>query len=119
MSIQDDRTTTLQLQKPHPTNLLADDVQRLRSALDVIDAALAARPVAASVTAEIQQAITDLIGGAPGALDTLNELAAALGDDANFAGTVANSLADLDARVTTAQATADLKATVGLVIALG
>jgi hypothetical protein len=34
-----------------------------------------------------------LINGAPGALDTLNELAAALGDDANFAATVTNSLA--------------------------
>jgi len=34
-----------------------------------------------------------IVAGAPGALDTLNELAAALGDDANFATTVTNSLA--------------------------
>ena len=33
------------------------------------------------------------IDSAPGALDTLNELAAALGDDANFSTTVTNSLA--------------------------
>ena len=37
--------------------------------------------------------ITNLIDSAPGALDTLNELAAALGDDADFATTVTNSLA--------------------------
>ena len=39
------------------------------------------------------QAITALINGAPGALDTLQELAKALGNDANFAATVTNALA--------------------------
>ena len=38
-------------------------------------------------------AVTYLVNGAPEALDTLNELAAALGDDENFATTVTNSLA--------------------------
>jgi len=38
-------------------------------------------------------AIGNLIDSAPGTLDTLNELAAALGDDANFASTVTTSLA--------------------------
>jgi len=38
-------------------------------------------------------AISNLVDSAPGALDTLNELAAALGDDANFSTTVTNSLA--------------------------
>jgi hypothetical protein len=37
--------------------------------------------------------VTNLVDAAPGALDTLNELAAALGDDANFSTTVTNSLA--------------------------
>jgi hypothetical protein len=37
-------------------------------------------------------AVTAVIDGAPGALDTLNELAAALGDDQNFATSVTNSL---------------------------
>jgi len=37
--------------------------------------------------------IANLVGSAPGALDTLNELAAALGDDANYATTVTTSLA--------------------------
>ena len=37
--------------------------------------------------------ISNLVDAAPGALDTLNELSAALGDDANFSTTVTNSLA--------------------------
>ena len=41
----------------------------------------------------VDTAITNLIAAAPGALDTLNELAAALGDDPNFATTVTNSIA--------------------------
>jgi hypothetical protein len=37
--------------------------------------------------------VSNLIDAAPGALDTLNELAAAIGDDANFSTTVTNSIA--------------------------
>lgn len=44
------------------------------------------------VADSISAAITALTTGAPGALDTLDELAAALGDDANFASTVTTSL---------------------------
>jgi hypothetical protein len=38
-------------------------------------------------------AVANLVDSAPGTLDTLNELAAALGDDPNFATTIANTLA--------------------------
>jgi uncharacterized delta-60 repeat protein len=38
-------------------------------------------------------AVSNLIDSAPGALDTLNELAAALGDDANFATSISNTVA--------------------------
>ena len=38
-------------------------------------------------------AVANLVDSAPGTLDTLNELAAALGDDPNFATTVTNSIA--------------------------
>ena len=41
----------------------------------------------------VDTVIAGVIDSAPGALDTLNELAAALGDDANFSTTVTNSLA--------------------------
>ncbi len=46
-----------------------------------------------ATTAFVSTAVANLINSAPGALDTLDELAAALGDDANFASTVTNSLA--------------------------
>ena len=48
---------------------------------------------AADVSSLVDIAVADLVDAAPNALDTLNELAAALGDDANFATTVTNSLA--------------------------
>ena len=41
----------------------------------------------------VDTAVSNLLDSAPGTLDTLNELAAALGDDPNFATTVTNSLA--------------------------
>lgn len=47
-----------------------------------------------ATTAFVSAAIGALIDAAPGAMDTLNELAAALGDDPNFATTVTNALAD-------------------------
>ena len=47
----------------------------------------------AQADAAISKAVNDLINGAPDALDTLNELAAAMGDDPNFATTVTNALA--------------------------
>lgn len=44
-------------------------------------------------TAFVQAAIAALVASSPAALDTLNELAAALGNDPNFATTVTNALA--------------------------
>ena len=41
----------------------------------------------------VDTAVADVIDVAPAALDTLNELAAALGDDANFSTTITNSIA--------------------------
>ncbi len=46
-----------------------------------------------ATTEFVTGAVADLIASAPNALNTLDELAAALGDDANFASTVTNSLA--------------------------
>lgn len=107
---------------PDGTNNLASDVGRLIAALLNIDqdvlAILSAVSSAASVnspvftgepkaptaaqgtnstqianTTFVQAAIEALVAAAPGALDTLNELAAALDDDPNFATTVTNALA--------------------------
>lgn len=46
-----------------------------------------------ATAAFVQAAVAALIDSSPGALDTLNELAAALGDDPNFATTMTNALA--------------------------
>jgi hypothetical protein len=48
----------------------------------------------ASASAYTDSAVSNLVNSAPEALNTLNELAAALGDDANFATTVTNSLSN-------------------------
>lgn len=49
----------------------------------------------------VDSSIAALVASAPGVLDTLNELAAALGNDANFATTMTNALAaKLDANST-------------------
>jgi len=50
-------------------------------------------PTQQSVKAYVDTEVSGLVDSAPGALDTLNELAAALGDDASFATTVTNSIA--------------------------
>ena len=46
-----------------------------------------------ATTAYTDAAITALVDSSPGTLNTLNELAAALGDDASFSTTVTNSIA--------------------------
>ena len=46
-----------------------------------------------ATTAFVKSAIAELVASSPAALDTLNELAAALGNDPNFATTVMNALA--------------------------
>lgn len=55
------------------------------------DGALSALTVWSSskTNTEIQEAVASIIDGAPELLDTLNELAAAIGDDPNFAATIA------------------------------
>lgn len=64
------------------------------------DHALAGYATTAAVTAAgyatetyVDTAVSTLVDTAPAALDTLNELAAALGDDPNFATTVTNNIA--------------------------
>ena len=54
-------------------------------------------------SAFVTSQINSLIDAAPGALNTLNELAAAIGDDANFSTTVTNSIAT---KLTSAQTSA-------------
>jgi hypothetical protein len=71
---------------------------------DTADNALKLGGVLASnyaTTASVTAAINALVNSAPGALDTLQELANALGNDANFAATITTALGTkLDANST-------------------
>ena len=59
-----------------------------------------------SEAAAIAAAVAGLIDSAPGALDTLNELAASIGDDANYAATVTNAIAAVQTDVNANEAAA-------------
>lgn len=62
--------------------------------VEINDAATAPTSVWSStkIVAELAAAVSSLVDAAPGTLDTLNELAAALGDDPNFAAAMAADL---------------------------
>ena len=85
------------------SNIIASDVdsayvQARQSATDLTN-----YRTVTQIQSMIDSDIDALVDAAPGALDTLNELAAALGDDANFSTTVTNSIA---AKIDSAQAIA-------------
>jgi hypothetical protein len=93
---------------------VADDLSTHESALDphsqyATDSDLssglalkydASNPSNYQTEAEVDAKIAALVDSSPAALDTLNELAAALGDDPNFATTVTNSLAGKEPTIT-------------------
>jgi len=64
-----------------------------RTLLAANDAAAARVTLDAASPADVAAAIAALVASSPATLDTLNELAAALGNDANFATTITNALA--------------------------
>jgi hypothetical protein len=78
------------------------------------DATAKADSAEADAKAYADQVVAATVDAAPAALDTLNELAAALGDDANFASTVTASIATKadDAATTAALATKEDKTVV-------
>ena len=82
------------------TNIAAAplDSPALTGVPTVPTASLGTNTTQAASTAFVAAAITALLNGAPGAMDTLDELAAALGDDSNFATTVTNALAAKQAK---------------------
>lgn len=80
-------------------------VKVLPDSLPVSEASITAHEAALSITesqisdlgtyattSDITTAINNLVAAAPGALDTLNELAASLGDNADFAGSMTTAL---------------------------
>jgi hypothetical protein len=92
----------------HPANHAISVTTGLQAALDakapLASPALTGAPTAptaaantnttqVATTAYVQTEITDLIGGAPSTLNDLNELAAAINDDASYASTLTTALA--------------------------
>ena len=59
----------------------------------------------AEVQALVDASVAALVDSSPATLDTLNELAAALGDDENFAATIAGQISGLDTRLDVLEAT--------------
>jgi|GEM_PF-1099835 len=109
----DTRTAQRNYPLPFPSNLLAEDVVRLRDALQALDVdvdalftALATKLNQAQVQALVQQAVDSLMAGAPGALNTLGELALALNNDEAFSVTVTNALTAANNLAGTAQTAA-------------
>lgn len=62
-------------------------------------------------TTAVDARVQLIVDAAPAALDTLNELAAALGDDPNFSATVTTSLGGLDTRIDALEAAGSAGAT--------
>jgi hypothetical protein len=99
-SYTDDEVSDLDLAlKAYADQAEADAVTAANSYTDGRETAITAAyeayadQVETDAKAYADQKVTDLIGGAPELLDTLNEIAAAIADDENFATTVTNSLA--------------------------
>ena len=80
-------------------NLLSDVTPQLGGDLDVNSNTITGLPTTPSASTEatskayVDAQVAGVVDSAPATLDTLNELAAALNDDANFATTVTNSIA--------------------------
>jgi hypothetical protein len=83
----------------------------LDARLDIIEAGDSQAGSIAKAQADAQAfattSINNLIDAAPSALNTLNELAAAMGDDANFGTTVTNAIAAVQTDVNNNEAVSD------------
>lgn len=92
MTVIDDRTSSRNYKKPNPANLLVDDVSRIRDAWDALDADLS--PTGYVFTTAQANAVATIVSSAPGTLQTLQALAAAINDDPNFYQTIQTALDD-------------------------
>jgi hypothetical protein len=98
-SYTDDEVSSLDLSlKAYADQAEADAVTTAGSYTDARETAITTAYQSYADTAEsdakayADQKVSDLVGGAPALLDTLNELAQAISDDANFATTITTSI---------------------------
>ena len=75
------------------TGTTIDNNQSIKAAIQALETALEAE------TANRATAISDLVDGAPGVLDTLNEIAAAINDDGSFVTTITNLISDNETHI--------------------
>lgn len=75
------------------TNLDVRSTAQVTSEISSAIAAITLGSLGGLTQAEVDARVQLIVDAAPAALDTLNELAAALGNDANFSTTIANALA--------------------------
>lgn len=91
-------------QYTHPAAHTIAEVTGLQTALDAKETPAGAQGKATtalnSANSYTDTAVSNLLSSAPATLDTLNELAAALGDDPNFATTVTNLIAAKPSKIT-------------------
>lgn len=83
-------------------SVLSSNIDTVSSNVTLLTNNLASFSAYANVTfttnTHIDTKIAELVDGAPGVLDTLNEIAEALGDDPNFSNTISNSITDVETR---------------------
>ena len=75
------------------TGSTIDNNQSIKAALQALETAIETE------SSNRATAIADLVDGAPGLLDTLNELAAAINDDANFVTTITDLINDNETHI--------------------
>ena len=92
--LADDAVTTIKISDANITHAkLHTSMDLTGKTVTVATAAGSTNTTAAASTAFVQQELTTLIGGAPSTLNDLNELAAAINDDANYNSTLTTALA--------------------------
>lgn len=79
---------------PKEMLLLGKAVESTVGSITIADIKAAGDAELADIAAAVSAEVSTLIDGAPEGLNTLNELAAAINDDTNFAGTVTTALSD-------------------------
>ena len=101
------------------TRTISIDLSNYATTLDIadfisetaIDLKIADFIPESTVDSKISTAVAGLLDSAPSTLDTLNELAAALADDPNFATTIANQLGAIETNIDTVEAELNNKKT--------
>lgn len=83
---------------PDAADLSGDEILPLVQDGETVRAPLSELPVSTATSAFLRAAIDTLVGGAPGALDTLNEIAAQLADDESVVAALVTTVAGKTAK---------------------